>query len=383
MGTAALGVAALNLNRRFVATSFAPALLNVAFIAAALLLPGWLGARGYDRILAMAAGALLGGALQVVAQWPSLRKIGYVESPLLSFRDPEVREVLRRMAPTLLGIGVYYVDVVVARRLLSELDIGAQSYFGWALRLCDFPQGIFIMALQTAALPSLSLLAARGEHHELERTFAYGMRLTLFVGIAAAFFLVALAEPLVVLLFERGQFDRTASIETARALMAQGIGIWSVAAVRQLVSVYFALGDTRTPVAVAACDFLTFLALALSLRGSLGHVGVSLAVAGASLVQMTLLWLLLRRRLHHLHTTEIAKSAARTILCAALAAGAAFAVSAWTRGALDGTWRTLVPGLAGATAFAVVFLGAARTTKSPELVALVEPVARRLGRRGA
>src|SRR6185503_16003924 len=125
--------------------------------------------------------------------------------------------------------GIYYVDVVIARRFLSDLGIGAQSYFAWALRLCDFPQGIFVMALQTATLPSLALLVARDEHGEVAKTFAFGMRLTLFV---------ALAEPLVVLIFQRGEFDATSSHETAKALAAQGLGIWTVAAVRQLVSVY-------------------------------------------------------------------------------------------------------------------------------------------------
>ncbi|MCA9639187.1 MAG: hypothetical protein KC492_00800, partial [Myxococcales bacterium] len=116
MGTAALGVAALNTYRRFVATSFAPALLNVAFIFFALALPGWLGASGYERILAMAFGALIGGVLQVIAQWPSLRAIGYFERPSFDFRHPGVRQALKRMGPVLIGVGVYYVDVILARR---------------------------------------------------------------------------------------------------------------------------------------------------------------------------------------------------------------------------------------------------------------------------
>ena len=95
MGTAALGAAALNTHHRFVATSFAPGLLNLSFIALAVLLPDWLGARGYQTDLALAAGALLGGVLQVIAQWPSLRAIGYLERPSFAFRDPGVREASR------------------------------------------------------------------------------------------------------------------------------------------------------------------------------------------------------------------------------------------------------------------------------------------------
>jgi putative peptidoglycan lipid II flippase len=381
MGTAALGVAALNVHKRFVVTAFAPGLLNVAFIVCALALPAWLATSGGDPVLAIAAGALLGGALQVIAQWPSLRKIGYFQWPRIDLGHPGVREALRRMGPVLLGIGVYYIDVVIARRLLSELEIGAQSYFGWALRLCDFPQGIFVMALQSATLPSLALLVARGEHEEVERTFAFGMRLALFVGLAATALFVVLAEPLVIAIFQRGEFDRAAAHETARALAAQGLGIWTVAAVRQLVAVYYALGDTKTPVLVAAVDLGVFVALALALRGSLGHVGISLAVAGASAAQMTLLWLLLGRRLSSLRLGEVGRSALKT----ALAAGAAGAGGWFAARRLEalfgpGPIERMLPGLLAAAIFGAVFLGAAWLLKSEELATIVGAFRRRRAR---
>jgi putative peptidoglycan lipid II flippase len=378
MGSAALGVAALNVHKRFVVTAFAPGLLNVAFIACAFALPAWLAATGRDPILAMAAGALIGGGLQLVAQWPSLKKIGYLALPRLDLRHPGVREALRRMGPVLIGIGVYYIDVVIARRLLSELEIGAQSYFGWALRLCDFPQGIFVMALQSATLPSLALLVARGEHEEVERTFAFGMRLALFVGLAASALFVVLAEPLVIAIFQRGEFDRAAAHETARALAAQGLGIWMVAAVRQLVAVYYALGDTRTPVIVAAIDLGVFVALALGLRGPLGHVGISLAVTGASAVQMTLLWLLLGRRLSSLRLGEVGRSALKTALAAGAAAGGAL----WAARRLesmfgDGPIERMLPGVLAAAIFGAIFLGAAWLLKSEELATIGAALRRR------
>ncbi|MEO6418131.1 MAG: lipid II flippase MurJ, partial [Polyangiaceae bacterium] len=146
MGTAALGMAALNAKRKFAVAAFAPGLLNVAFLLAAFLLPAPLIALGMDRAYALGAGALLGGLLQVIAQWPALRAIGFLRTPILDFKDPGVREVFRRIAPMTFGIGVYYVDLILSRRFLSELGPGAQSYFSWAMRLCDFPQGIFVMA---------------------------------------------------------------------------------------------------------------------------------------------------------------------------------------------------------------------------------------------
>lgn len=392
MGTAALGLAALNTHKRFVVTSFAPALLNVSFIVFALLLPGWLGARGYERILAMAIGALIGGALQVMAQWPSLRAIGYFEPPSLRWNDSAVRETVRRLGPTLLGVGVYYVDVIVGRRLLSELGEGPISYFGFALRLCDFPQGIFVMALQTATLPSLALLVAKDHLDEVAKTCAFGVRLALFVGIGATGLFVVLAEPIVALLFQRGQFGPEATRETARALMAQGLGIWTVAVVRQLVAVYFALGDTRTPVWIAAVDLGVFVALALGLRGPLGHVGISLAVSGAGLAQMGLLWLRLGKHLPRRYGGEIARSGLRSGAAALVGAALAWLSIRWLgtydlleAGRAAGGWRgealKALPAMLGSAAFCAGFLGASLLSKSPELATVAGPLLRRLRRR--
>jgi putative peptidoglycan lipid II flippase len=377
MGTAALGVAALNTHQRFVATSFAPGLLNVAFILCSLLLPSWLLATGHDPALALAVAVLVGGVLQVVAQWPSLRAIGYFERPSFELAHPGVREALGRMLPVMFGMGVYYVDVVLARRFLSQLGLGAQSYYGWALRLCDFPQGIFVMALQTAALPSLARLAARGDLDELSRTYAFGMRLTLFVSVAATALFVGLAEPLVVLLFQRGEFDAEAAHETARALVAQGAGIWLVASVRQLTSTYYALGDTRTPVLVAAADLCAFIALAVGLRGPFGHVGIGMAVTGSSLVQALLLLIGLRGKLPSLRLGEIGLSAGRTLL----AAGAAVVVGRSVAGFLAPDPSALgraLPGALAAGAFVTAFLLLSWGLRSDELLLVAGPVLRRV-----
>jgi putative peptidoglycan lipid II flippase len=382
MGTAALGMAALNAKRRFGVAAFAPGLLNVALLAAAFLLPGPLAARGIDPILALAIGALVGGLLQVVAQWPALRAIGFAGMPRLKF-DDDVRRVFRRFAPLTFGIGVYYVDLVLSRRFLSDLGTGAQSYFSWAMRLCDFPQGIFVMALSTAALPSLSTLAARGDRDELAKTWAHGMNLAMFVAIPASVALLAIGEPIVIALFQRGAFDARAAHETARALFWQGGAIWTVAAVRQTVPAFYALGDTRTPVVVSAIDLCAFIALAVGLKGEMGHVGISIAVAGSSAVQMALLLGGLRRRMGTLRGSTIVRSAVRTLL-ASVAAGVAacwIARAAAPAGPPGPLSRTL-PGVFGSLAFVLVFWVGASAMHAPELDEIQRTIRRRLNRTG-
>ncbi|MGC4091358.1 MAG: lipid II flippase MurJ [Polyangiaceae bacterium] len=286
-----------------------------------------------------------------------------------------MREVGKRMLPVLMGMGVYYVDVVLARRFLSELGLGAQSYFSWALRLCDFPQGIFVMALQTAALPSLSRQVARGDLAEFADTFAFGMRLASFIAIPATVLCVTLAEPLVVLLFQRGEFDAESAHQTARALVAQGSGIWLVAAVRQLVSAFYALGDTRTPARVAALDLCAFIVAALLLRGPFGHAGVSAAVSIASAVQATLLWLWLRPRLVKPMARGLLLSLGKTALSSLLAAA-----GMWGLLVLLGVTQGAAAALLGAAAFVLWFLICGRLLQSEELLSLSALLRKKLAR---
>ncbi|MBX3232360.1 MAG: murein biosynthesis integral membrane protein MurJ [Labilithrix sp.] len=373
MGSAALGMAALNAKKRFAVAAFAPALFSVGIVGAVFLLRGRLA----EPAMALAIGVMAGGVLQVVAQLPALRRIGFVQRPRLDFADPHVRAMLKRILPMTFGLGVYYVDLVLSRRFLSELGDGAQSYFSWASRLCDLPQGIFVMAISSASLPSLATFAAKGEHEELVKTWAQGMRLTLFVAIPCSVALVVLGEPIVILLYERGVFDARSSAETARALAWQGGAIFTVAATRQLVPAFHALGDTRTPVIVSALDLVAFVALAYWLKGSQGHVGISIAIAGSSAVQMVLLAWGLRLRLGTLRGGEIFASAARVLGASILAAAAAGALAHLLKGTL---WRGL-PGLASSLAFVAVFALAAWALGAKELTAVAAPIRRRLARR--
>ena len=367
MGTAALGMAALNAKKHFAVAAFAPALFSVGIVGAAI---------AWRDPLALAVGVLAGGVMQVIAQFPALKRIGYTQLPKIDFEDPHVREMLKRILPMTFGLGVYYVDLVLSRRFLSELGEGAQSWFSWASRLCDLPQGIFVMAISSATLPSLATFAAKGEMDELKKTWAHGMRLALFVAIPCSVALAVLGEPLVVLLFERGHFDPESSHQTARALMWQGGAIFTVAATRQLVPAFHAVGDTRTPVIVSALDLLAFIGLALGLKGTFGHVGISIAVAGSSAVQMLLLVIGLRMRLGPLRGREILGSAVRVAAASGIAGAAA-----WALARLLGDLPRWIPGIAASLVFVALFATAAWGLGARELGEIGAPVKRRLLRR--
>jgi putative peptidoglycan lipid II flippase len=371
----------LQTRRRFAVAAFAPGLLNVAMIAAAIVLPAILLARGIDPIFALAVGALVGGALQVAAQIPALRSAGFTGFVAPTFDDPKVREVVRRIAPMTFGLMIYELDLILSRRFLSSAGEGANSYFYYAQRLCDFPQGIFSLALATATLPSLSKLVARGDRRAVASTFAHALNLALFVALPATALLVGLARPIVVAMFGRGEFDATSVDGTSTALIAQGFGVWTVAVVRQVVPLFYALGDTKTPVIVSGLDLVAFIAIAVGLTPTLGHVGVSLAVTGSSLVQAALLVFALRKRLPELRGRDVLPSAVRTTIASVAAVVVAVIVArALAAFGVRGVRSMLALAIEGAT-FAIAFVVTARLVGSAELDALATAALRRLRRR--
>ncbi len=375
MGSAALGAAALNLHRRFAVAAFGPALVNLGMVGGAWLVPPRLAAEGHDPTLAIVFGALTGGALQVMVQWPALRRLGYLSLPRLSLSHPGVQEILRRLTPLTVGMGLYFLIIASSRRLLSDLGEGAQSYFTWAFRLAALPQGVFFIALSTAALPSLASLVANKDAGEVGRTYSLSMRLAFFVALPAAALLAVLAEPVVVAFYQRGEFGPTAAAETAHALIALALGIVPVAAQRQLVPVFYAYGDPRTPVVGTAVHLVVFVALGWWLRRWFDHVGIALAFTGANAIQLVLLWALLRRQLDALRLGEIASSAARTAFACTGAALAGWAVARQTAVASGGSeWQRLLPAVTGCAAFGLTFLLLAWLARSSEL--------RQLARRG-
>src|SRR5205823_879191 len=152
VGLASLGMAALNAHHRFFTAALGPAVLNVAMILA---------------VLALAVGVLVGGAGQFLVQLPELRRLGVPLWPSVEWRHPAVRAIAGRLWPAVFALAAVQVTVLVNTLLASLLPQGTVSYLYYADRVMEFPLGVFGIALATAALPSMSAQAARGDHAAL------------------------------------------------------------------------------------------------------------------------------------------------------------------------------------------------------------------------
>lgn len=381
MGSAALGAGVLNAHERFLVPSTAPALLNVAFILAPFLVVPLVVALGMPSILALGFAALAGGVLQVVAQWPSLHRLGLLTGLRLDTSNPYVRKAFRLLLPLTLGLGIYQLNVMMSRLFASFLPEGAMSFLYYAQRLVEIPQGMFGVAIASAALPMLADLRAKGDHEGVLQAFRDALSLVLFVAVPLSCALIALAHPIVVVLFMRGAFDEVAAAETTRSLAWQALGVVAIASVRVLVPVFHAHNETKLPLVGGAANLVTFVALAALLSPSLGHVGIAIAISAAGAVQCLVLLALLRRRLGALGLSRLVAPVARVVvasLAATVLASLVAGYGLWPRGGNDAT-NVLVLAAALA-AFGLSFLGVAAALGVPELARLRATLARRLRR---
>lgn len=274
----ALCMGILNSRGHFLAPALAPCILNIALIGAALT--GYY--CGYSVAISMSWGVLIGGFLQWSLQQPFLRRMGLSWFGNWSFNNSGVRRMGKLMLPTVLGAAVYQINIVLGTLLASFLKVGSVSYLYYADRLVQFPLGVFGIAVGTAALPSLSALAAKGRNDEFSSTLKMTIGLTLFISLPAMAGLIALANPLIALLFQRGEFTAEAVTATSAALVAYSAGLPFIAMSRPLVSAFYALEDTKTPVKIAIICLLVNVGAGYGLMQYFAHVGLAMAVSISS-----------------------------------------------------------------------------------------------------
>ncbi|MFP4071931.1 MAG: murein biosynthesis integral membrane protein MurJ [Desulfovibrionales bacterium] len=290
ISAAALSMGILNSLGHFLYPALAPSLLNVILIAAALAghLAGW------NLALCLAVGVLFAGAAQWLFQQPALARQGFTWSGPWKPGGKEIRRIGWLMLPSVFGASVYQLNIVLSTLLASLLPFGSITYLYYADRLVQFPLGIFGIAISTAALPSLSSVSENIEEFKSILNGAIG--LTLFVSLPSAAGLMALAGPIIGILFGRGAFSPDAVEATAQALVAFSVGLPAISCIRSLASAFYAREDTRTPVIIAAACLVMNVGLGYLLMQHMAHVGLALAASISAWANVLLLaWSLHRK----------------------------------------------------------------------------------------
>ncbi len=301
---AALTMGSLNTRRIFFIPALSSAWFNAAVIVTILLLYSRLS----EPIVSVAIGVTVGGAIQFLFQIPSFYKKGFRFGLDFSFAHEGLKKIGKLIVPASLSMGVAQLNALVNYIFASLLAAGSITYLYLGFRLIHFPIGIFAVALSMAALPSLSKHAATGDIDALRSDFSFSLRLLFFISVPSMAGLIALREPIVNLLFQRGEFDYHATIQTSYALLFYALGIWSIAGSKIITSAYYALHDTKTPFKIFIGAFLINVVCSYALMHPFDHGGIALANTISSSVNFVLLIILLRKKIGRVDAKKIISS---------------------------------------------------------------------------
>ncbi len=378
IGLVALCMGILNVLGHFATPAFAPVLLNLAIIGSAIFISPSLP----QPVMGLAVGVLLGGFLQLALQLPVLIKKRFYFWQASRWLHPGLKRVGTLIPPVIVGGAVYQINILVGTLLASLLEQGSVTYLYFADRLVQFPLGIFAIATATAVLPSLSRQAAAGDIDKLKDTFDHTLKLVFFITIPASVGLIVLREPIVALLFKRGEFDVRATLLTAQPLLYYSMGLWAFSAVRIVAAVFFALQDTRTPAIMAGISIVANIFLGVVLMNPLSHGGLALATSLASMLNLGLLLGVLRTRLGNLGWKSIAGSVCRSLLCAILMGIAVRMAVLFMVLDNSGTLPRLIGGVVGSIAVGLCVYGiCSYMIKSPELRRIFIEAGRGIGKK--
>ncbi len=373
----------LNARRRFFLSGVAPMLYNLGIIGGAILYGYAFPQRSAQfGVTLLAVATVAGAAGHLVVQLPGLARVGMRYTATLGLRDPAVREVVTLMLPRMLGLAAVQVNFAVSNFFASQMAAGTVSSLSYAWSLVVLPLALVGQAISTAVFPHMADQAADDDHHELRNTLAQALRIIVFLTIPATVGLVVLRVPVTSLLLQHGSFTAHDTGVVATALLFYSLGLAAQALIEILSRGFYALRDTRTPVAFAVLSMALNLGFSLVLRGPLGYRGLALALSLAVTVEAGSLFVVLRARVGGLQERALLWTAARAIVAAWVMAVAVAAAMVWAqhtglfadrRGV-----RYLFEACIGIPVGAVAFFAVAALTGSEEMWMLLRPLWRRL-----
>ncbi|MBI3493722.1 MAG: murein biosynthesis integral membrane protein MurJ [Acidobacteria bacterium] len=308
----------LNSLHHYFLPALSPAMFNLATIVLGLALVPVMPAIGFPR---------LG---QIALQWPSLRREGFRYAPVFEPRDAGLRQVLILMGPGAVGLAATQVNIFVNTLLATSQGTGAVSWLTYAFRLMYLPIGLFGVSIGTAVLPAASRHAAVGDTIGVRDTVSRGLAMMLMLNLPATLGLIALATPIVQLLFQRGHFAAADTAATAAALRLYAVGLVGYSTVRIVSPAFYAIGRSRVPVMVSACAIGANVIASVALVKLMGFRGLALGTSIAAIVNAAALVWLLQRHLGGVNVRRLGVTVVKIAVSALVMA----AMAAWLQNAM-------------------------------------------------
>lgn len=294
-GVSGVFMGALNARQHFLLPALAPSIYNICIILGAFLIK--------PTELGLAWGTVIGALGHLLIQLPGLRWKQARYSAIFSLRHSGVQQVLRLMAPRVLGLSFSEINKFVVVFLTDTMPLGSLPASNTAFRLLIMPQGVLGQALGIAAFPTLAELAARSAFAEMRQIVVDALRIVLFLGLPITVLLAVLGRPIVTILFERGLFTSKDTSLVVLALSYYALALVALTALEVIARAFYSLNDTTTPVVAGAVQIGFMFVLSFWLSRTLFPVfgqeplgGLALGYSLSNILEVgVLLWLLKRR----------------------------------------------------------------------------------------
>jgi putative peptidoglycan lipid II flippase len=331
-------------------------------------------------------GVVAGAAVQFSIQFYHLKRLGLRYRPYIDLRLPGVRRVFALLAPVLLGMSVSQLNLFVNQNLASGLPAGTLTALLIAQRLMQMPNGIFATPIAVTMFPTMTAQAARGEMSSFKQSFSLGFRTILFVTAPAAVGMSALRTPLIRILYQHGMFGGGDTQMAAEALRFYCLGMCAYGCVQLFNRMFYSMQDTWTPVRVGMVSIAVNIALSLFLMKFMrhGHTALALAYSLAGIVNVLILFMLLRRKTGPLGGWRILRSFMKILLISfvmGLAARVVYGlIGLFQAEASVSAVNQAVRTLASIGAGGAVFFALARVTKMEEYRVVADTLMRRFRR---
>jgi len=374
---AAQAMGVLNACNRFGVPAMSSTFFNIGSVGFGLIAGFLVGPYLHiDKITGMAIGIVLGGALQLVYQLPSLHRLGFRYHPAFDWSHTELRQIIQLMGPAIIGSAAVQINVMVNTNFASRIPMdGPVSWLGYAFRFMQFPLGLFGVAIASATLPSISRSVAVGNMDEYRRTLSRSLGVVFLLTVPSSIGLIVLGKAMIGAIYEGGRFSVNDTNQTALALSRYALGLAGYAALKVIAPAFYALNDARTPMLVSIASILMNYVAASYMSARFGFSGLALSTSATALFGAIVLFLLLRQRTQGVYGRDLLSSTLR-IIAASVAMGiVVYASNAWITGHLPARRLTYLADLAVSVPVGVaVFYMACRALRVTELALVARAI---------
>ena len=391
-GLGGLIVGILNAHQIFLIPALTPAMYQLGIIFGALVLAPTMGVHG------LAWGVIIGAVFYLLIQIPSLYRTSLTDSKVSrlwsnvgrrwtpwnlidDFRNSNVRHVLLLMGPRLLGVAVVQVNFWVNAALASNMSADSMAALSYAFALMLMAQAAIAQSVANAAMPTFSAQHALGQRDEMRASLAASLRGIIFLALPASLGLILLREPLVAMLYQRGEFDSHSTELVAWALLWYAAGLLGHSIMEVLTRAFYAQHDTKTPVFIGTIAMglnvvFSFAFAALFPRfGWVALGGLALANSLATALEAIALFVVMRKRLDGIEGAHIGRG---LVQAAAGGLGMSLALAMWNQ--LGGSLNRWAAGLGGVAIGGLVYGLIMIVLRVPEIQSLIQFIKRRLMR---